>query len=239
MRGFWAIAVVVLLALVCLMAFAAVRARAGAGGARGGAEAPGSVLPGGENVVVDALNLAHWLRRRRKGAPGAPRVGVCDVLAAVETTAPLLRRLYPGRVVYVTKTREARAGAGATARLRALYQAAARRCGVHIHVVERLPDEAGAPDAVAAAARRGHSALGRDDFYLLMLARDYRAPVLSHDRFRDLPDMKAGGLAPFHVFGYSPVRTVPARDFVNPAAAEFRRLRRPVLVDFPSVLPHL
>lgn len=193
-----------------------------------------------KNIVVDTLNLTHWLQRR---AP-LKMVETCTILAAIERTAPIIRRSYPGRIIYVTKDRETPATKERAERLRALYQATARRCGVYVNVVERLPNEKdddahdGAHDG-APRRRRGksHAALGRDDFYLIMLAWKYNSPVLSRDRFRDLADMKAG-LDPFHVYIYSPVKTLPERDFVNPAAAEFQKMRRPAAVDYPSVLPH-
>ena len=138
-------------------------------------------------------------------------------------------------MVYVTKDRETLASAEVTARRRAMYQAVARQCGVYVHVVERLPPRVG-----EAAPRRpkSHSALGRDDFYLIMLAWRYRCPVLSQDRFRDLPDMKGGLLDPFHVFSYPPGTRPRERDFVNPAAPEFGRMRRPVALEFAEVLKH-
>jgi hypothetical protein len=185
-----------------------------------------------QNVVVDTLNLAHWLGRR---APGK-RVETCDIIAAIDETAPLLRRLYPDRVIYVTKGREARAEKRAAARLQALYQAASRRNGVYIHLVERLPGDGA--EGRGGRGGRPHAALGRDDFYLILLAWKLGCPVLSRDRFRDLKEMKAGHLARFHVRSYSPVKRLPTRDFVNPAAAEFRRLRRPPTVDYTEVFPH-
>lgn len=187
-----------------------------------------------ENLVVDTLNLAHWLKRR---AP-LKTVETCDILAAIEKTAPILRRSYSGRIIYVTKDRETRAEKADAERLRALYQATARRCKVYVNVVERLPREEDEPDTRRHRKGKSHAALGRDDFYLIMLAWKYNCPVLSRDRFRDLADMKAD-LDPFHVYSYSPVKLLPERDFVNPAAAEFRKMRRPASVDYPAALPHL
>lgn len=184
-----------------------------------------------ENVVIDTLNLTHWLRRRTP----LKRVGMCDIIAAIEETAPIIRRRFPGRIIFVTKDREAQASKEDAARLRAQYQTAARRCGVYVDVVERLPGE---KPTGGTKPQRPHSSLGRDDFYLIMLAWRYGCPVLSQDHFNDLDSMKSGDLAPFHVYSYSPVKAYPERDFVNPAAAEFRRLRRPAGIDFGEVLPH-
>jgi len=254
---------VVLIILACLLAIVLVTLRVSTAAAKRDAQAPHTgetsaavaetltesappLLLGGaaqtwkaralesENLVVDTLNLTHWLKRR---AP-LKRVETCDILAAIEKTAPILRRSYPGRIIYVTKDRETRAAKVDAERLRALYQATARRCKVYVNVVERLPGEEDEPDTRRHRKGKPHAALGRDDFYLIMLAWKYSCPVLSRDRFRDLADMKAD-LNPFHVYSYSPVKLLPERDFVNPAAAEFRKLRRPASVDYPAVLPHL
>jgi len=235
LRAIACVLAVVLVILVCLLA-AAPKALSALPAADALAElAPAAPLvlgagpPERQTLVVDTLNLTHWLRRR---AP-PKRVETCDILAAIEATAPTLRRLYPGRVIYVTKDRETRVDKARAQRLRALYQAAARCDRVYVHVVERLPGDA------PRGRRSRHAALGRDDFYLIMLARKFRSPVLSRDRFRDLPDMKGGHLQSFQVFSYSPHRRLPERDFVNPAAAEFRRMRRPTTVDYSEVLQHL
>ena len=179
------------------------------------------------NVVVDTLNLVHWLKRRTP----LKAMGLCDIIAAIELTAPLLRKRFSGRIIFVTKDRESRMEKEMAARARALYQITACQNGVFINVVERLP---GPASGVAS-----HAALGRDDFYLIMLAWRLNCPVLSRDRFRDLVEMKTGHLDKFQVYAFSPFKNFPERDFVNPAAAEFARMRRPTTVDFTDVFPHL
>ncbi len=103
------------------------------------------------HVVVDALNLTHWWQHRtaapeahrgkQKGKPAARKqqadktgLTTCDIVAAIDGTAACLRKVFPGRVMYVTKDRESVFN---EPRVRALYQAAANRNKVCIHVVER------------------------------------------------------------------------------------------------------
>ena len=186
-----------------------------------------------ENIVVDTLNLAHWLRRR---AP-LKTVELCDIISAIDETAPTLRQKYSGRIIYVTKDRETYVEKEKAERVRALYQAASRRNGVYINVVEKLQTPEVLP--TDSPATKPHAALGRDDFYLIMLAWKLNCSVLSRDRFRDLKDMKSGHLDKFHVYSYSPVKDLPDRDYVNPVAAEFARMRRPTTVDYADVFPHM
>lgn len=187
-----------------------------------------------EDIVVDTLNLTHWLRRRTP----LKKVDICDIISAIDETAPILRSRYPGRVIYVTKDRET-ATDESTARFRALYQAAAKRNKVYVNVVERIPDASSTRASTRASTRTHHAALGRDDFYIIMLSWKLNCAVLSRDRFHDLADMKAGHLDSFQVYSYAPFRSAAERDFVNPSAPEFRRMWRPTIVDYTKVLPRM
>ena len=182
-----------------------------------------------KNLVVDTLNLVHWVRRDRPGP-----IVICDILATIDMVAPALRARFPGKIIFVTKERERTVDRREKSQIRGLYKAAAQRNGVNIDVVERLPKDDGRPSPAGA-----HAALGRDDFYLMMTAWKLKCGVLSRDRYRDLTDMQRGGLDPFHVYIYSPHRAAPSRDFVNPAAAELKRMRRPYVFDPEEVLPGL
>ena len=55
-----------------------------------------------ENIVVDTLNLTHWLRRRTP----LKKAKLCDTIAAIDETAEMLRERFPGQVIYVTKDRK-------------------------------------------------------------------------------------------------------------------------------------
>ena len=195
-----------------------------------------------EGVVVDTLNLTHWLHRR------SPRpLTPCLILGAIEEAAPRLRLATKGRIVFVLKDRETATAPAEKARARALFLSAAQRLGVDICLVERSPAAQLADDEPRRTSARNpasgkesaHASLGRDDFYLLLLASRLGARVLSLDRFRDLPAMKAGGLPPFHTLMFRPGRPAPVRDYVQPAAPEFRRLRLSPSLPFEALLPHL
>ena len=181
-----------------------------------------------KNIVVDTLNLTHWLKRKQVPSK---TLELCDIISAIDQTAPLLRQRYTDRIIYVTKDRETRDGGAELART--LYKLAAHRNRVYIHLVERY-EHLAKPQKT-----EKHATLGRDDFYLMMVASRLNCPVLSRDRFRDLADMKGGHLDKFHVYSYTPFTPWPERNYVNPAAADFARLRRPVTVDYSEALPLL
>jgi hypothetical protein len=189
--------------------------------------------------VVDTLNLTHWAR---SGDPTRP-LTTCDIIGTIRESAPLLRKKYPGHLMFVTKDRET---ATNDRRTRALYEDAARSNGVHVHLVERYADAPGetAPHPSwralgrPAGAAPSHAERGRDDFLMGVLARRHRCPVLSRDRFRDFAELK-GEVRPFLVREFSPHRDFPETQQYNPGAAEFAALRAPRRLDPAAVLPGL
>jgi hypothetical protein len=210
------ILLIVLIIAVCLAAIVVAR---GASGVLGGGAA--GTRRESQNLVVDALNLTHWWQKKKV-------TSVCDVTQTIADVAPVLRQRFPGRLVFVTKNRETAIDGHEAARVRAVYQEVANTSNVEIAVVERLPSDD--------TPRLSHASLGRDDFYLVMLAQRYRCGVLSGDRFRDLAEMKSGDLPPFHVYMYLPGALAPQRDFVNPHAPELAHLRVPPRFAYADLL---
>jgi hypothetical protein len=155
-------------------------------------------------LVVDTLNLCHWLGGR------------IDVVRAIDKTAPLLQRY---NVFFVVKDR--------TKTPRIDYErlrAAAVRNRVTIVVAEPQdprPDTSGA-------------ALGRDDFFMAVLAHRLRCRVATEDRMRNLEEMR-GSVAPFFVRQFTFWRDAEERDFVRPDAPAFRGLPRPRRVSFATL----
>lgn len=225
----WAVAV---LACLVLAAWCLGRAAPAAAGTAGGAAGwPRRARPdpaASQHLVVDTLNLVHWL------GGGAP-LGPAAIVAAIDATAPALKLRHPGRVVYVLKDRESQFN---LEEARALYQAAAARNGVHLAVAERYADPPASAAAASAAARAEHSSRGRDDFYMSVLADRYRCAVLTADRLRDFARFRAT-IPPFHVYEYSFWQARPAREFIRPDAAAYARLRRPRTVHPRALLAAL
>lgn len=187
--------------------------------ARGAPFLGGTAAP--HSVVVDTLNLVHWGHRR----PG-DKVRLDDITGAIDRAAAPLRKMFPGRVYFVVKSRDRRPTEAERERVHTALEDAARRNRVFVAIAERL-------SAPPRSAKKGHAEVGRDDFYAAVLAARHGWPVLSRDRFRDLAAMKDSGLEAFHVWIFSPYAP-PSRDFVDPASG-FRRLRRPERVDFGDV----
>lgn len=193
--------VIVLLALALVLALALALARR-----RNPRRALGGAAP--THIVVDLLNLTHALR-----TSAAAPLTTEEIVAAVDRTSACLHREYPGRVVYVVKDRDSRGDTGAAG---AAYSAAAVRNQVYVCLVEKY--------AAAPAAPAAHSAKGRDDYYMAVLADRYRCPVMTEDRLKDFDEFR-DNVAPFHVTEYAYWRAQPAREYVTPASQKLRRPR--------------
>lgn len=183
-------------------------------------------------LVVDTLNLAHWL------SPDAP-----DPAAAIAAAAPAIRAAAPrlSRLMFVLKGRGGPGDGAATAAAPPAAVAAARAAGAWLYYVG--PPDAGAPGYPGGqGARQGtgqesqsHAAKARDDLYAAVLAARWRAPVLTEDRLRDFGEFR-GGVAPFAVAEYDPLAPAgapPGRDYVNPPA--LAGLRPPRALRFAAV----
>jgi hypothetical protein len=218
------------LAIVYLL-FAAWRLHAAAGGrAAGGACGGASGRPRrgpdsarSPHLVVDTLNLAHWLHR-----DGALPITTALIIETIDRTAPILRRRHEGRIMYVLKDQESRFN---DEEARLAYKQAADRNKVYVLVAERYPDP---PKGATLSAE--HSARGRDDFFMSVMAHRWRCAVLTEDRLRDFEEFRAT-ILPFQVYEFAFWRARPYRDFIRPDSPAYARIKRPHLVRYAEYFP--
>lgn len=218
-------ALLVLLVILCLI-LAALCLSGPAGAVLGGASAAvtrgvrrrGADPALSPHIVVDTLNLTHWLLRPDSLTPAV-------IVSAIDKTAPTLKLRHPGRVMYVLKDRESQFNDEAA---REAYREAAVRNGIYVYVVERYPDP---PAGVKPSAE--HSSRARDDFFTALLAFRWRCAVLTEDRLRDFDRFRAT-VSPFHVYEFAFWREQPHRDFIRPESPAYARLRRPKLVRYAT-----
>jgi hypothetical protein len=168
------------------------------------------------HIVIDTLNLTHWLHSK---APLSPEA----IASTIDETAPILLSRYKGRVMYVLKDRESQFN---DEKARKVYQDAAKRNGVYVYIAERYPDP---PKGVKISTE--HSARGRDDFYISLLANRWRCPVLTEDRMRDFSSFR-GTIQPFHVYEFAFWRDLPNREFIRPESAAWRQLKKPRMIRY-------
>ena len=223
----------ILLLVCCSMVWAqkAVRAQKAASGGAPPSSAPlGAPRRGldhtkSDHIVVDTLNLTHWLHEKSRGRkPFALTPAL--IADTIDRTAPALLKRHPGRVMYVLKDRESQFNDEAT---REVYRQAADRNKVHVLIVERYADP---PKGVAVSA--DHSARGRDDFFIAMLAHRWRCAVLTEDRLRDFDQFRAT-IQPFHVYEFAFWRT--HREFVRPESLAYARMKKPRMLRYEEYFP--
>lgn len=182
------------------------------------------------HVVVDTLNLAHWLRKDKSGPLSAK-----DIVEAIDRTAPTLKLKHPGRVMYVLKDRETQFNTEAA---REPLRKVAEDNGVYLYLAEKYPDPPSSatyksPEDVKCSkrvektdCRPEHSSRARDDFLMALVASRWKCAVLTEDRLRDF-DKFRDAVSPFHVYEYAYWRKLPTRDFIRPESRAYSRLRKP------------
>jgi hypothetical protein len=159
------------------------------------------------HIIVDTLNLTHWIHTTAKRQAA---ITTKLIISTIDKTAAILRKKYTGRVMYVVKDRESALN---DASVRVAYSEAATRNEVYIYCVERYED----PPAGTSDDPKAHSARGRDDLYMAVLARKWKCPVLTEDRFRDFDEFRRN-VEPFRVYEFAYWRALPEQDFVRPEA---------------------
>jgi len=176
-------------------------------------------------VIVDLLNITHWFQKKRPVRHADTHAGThADthaILKTIDITAPILKKRWPGRVTYVVKDRTHSFNDEKT---HALYAEAAERNRVVICIAEQYKD----PPSGNKPSKK-HSAAGRDDFYMCLLAQRERAVVITEDRLKDFNEFRKE-LPPFHVLEFSYVRRLPTKDFIRPESLAYAKMRRPKIV---------
>jgi hypothetical protein len=201
----WVIALIVIVAVVVIWK------------ARRAAVAAAIIISGGNSapshIVVDTLNLTNALHCE---------VNPKTIKQTIVCAAPVLRKLYPDRVVFVVKDRESLAN---TEETRASYAKTARDASVSVHIVERYEyPGVGGGRAAPLPPLGGHATKARDDFYMAYLAQKLRCPIMTRDKLRDFASFR-GSVPPFHVYVYDFWRDLPEREFINPTTLKVRKPR--------------
>jgi hypothetical protein len=221
--------VICIILVICILTLAMVLAGISARAAfvRGGALTRMTrkrvTLPKPAHVVVDTLNLVHWMHATSKTPV---QISTPLIVQTIAQTAASIRKKYPDRIMYVVKDRESVLNDPAT---RKAYADAARDNSVFIYAVERYEEP------LRTARGNSHSKQGRDDFYAALLAKQYRCTVLTEDKFRDFDQFRQD-VDPFHVYIYSFFKDLPDKDYVNPQSGAYRTLRKPRTTQYLEVL---
>jgi hypothetical protein len=178
-----------------------------------------------KHIIIDALNLTHWLKSSLWHDDTS--IQFCDIIRAIDETAPILCKKFTGQVMYVTKDRESVFN---DLQIRAIYQNAARRNKVYVIVAERYIDPpAGTKPSLA------HSARGRDDFLMSLLAWELRSAVLTKDRLKDFNEFRSK-IPPFHTLEFIWWKDQPNKNYINPNSPAYSKIIKPITFDFEKYI---
>jgi hypothetical protein len=224
--GVFCILLIICLVVLALLLTCSARASFAGGGIVRKRPAP----PKSPHIVVDTLNLTHFVGSTSK----APmQISTSAIIGTIAQTADSIKKKYPGRVYFVVKDRESVLNDPATHQL---YASAAKEHGVYIAVVEQYEDP---PFSTPGERKRfSHASRGRDDLFMAIMAKKYKCNVLTEDRFRDFEQFRQE-VPPFRVHVYSYYRDLPEKDYVNPQSPAYRGLKKPHTVRYAEVFPDL
>ena len=180
------------------------------------------VGPTSDHVVVDTLNLAHWV--------GATPISIDNVIKTIDYLTPILRKTYPGRIIFTLKDPTVGFfGVDEHGKLKA----AADRNRVYIYVAEKYRDP---PRETKKIDLAEHSTKGRDDFYMSLLADRYQAVVLSGDKLGDFEKFRSS-IPAFQVWEFNYWKELPTMDYIRPEADAFKKIKRPFRLSPARTVP--
>jgi hypothetical protein len=175
-------------------------------------------LPKSPHIVVDTLNLAHWFQNE-----DSHPLSISTIVSTIDQTAAVLKKKHPGRVMYVLKDRESQLN---TEEAHQMYMLCAERNGVYIIIAEKYADP-----PRGNAHSNAHSAGGRDDFLIAVLANRWKCAALTEDQLRDFKEFRTT-LQPFYALELAYWRTRALREFYRPESTAYSRLRKPHTLHF-------
>lgn len=177
-----------------------------------------------KDLVVDTLNLTHLLHKHKCIRNDSDKVSTCLIVDAIEYSTPIIKQKYEGDIIFVIKDKDS---INLDERTKAIYFSLAKRLRVSIHVAEKLNYDNVREDwQLPKPEGKHHQDIGRDDFYMGYLANKNKCRILTADKMRDFQELKKH-VDPFSVTIMEYWREIPTKNWINPGAAEFKRMRSP------------
>ena len=170
-----------------------------------------------KNIIVDTLNVTHWMYGK---------VSSTDIANTINKLTPLLAKIYKGDIMFVLKDQD---NSFYSEEDHKLFKWLSDKNKITIYVAEKYID----PPQSQNKKTDIHSAKGRDDFYMSVLAAKYKCAVVTEDAMKDFGKF-CSNIQPFHVLIYRFWKDIPDKDYIRPEFG-YSNLRRPFRVH-PSEL---
>lgn len=212
----WVILAVVLIICLLMVAFVLRRTKRKRK-IIGGFESKKKRIVSSAHVVVDTLNIAHWIT-------GDKILTTDSIIETIDVVAPILRKSFSDRVMFVVKDREKTLN---SSKERVIYSDCAKRNKIYIYCTEKYENQnEKQTEVLYGLDESSHSTKARDDFYMALLARKYKCAVITADRFDDFKLFR-DKVEPFHVFEFAYWRSLPEREYVRPSSSAYARVKKP------------
>nr|BBO53973.1 hypothetical protein [Abalone asfa-like virus]BCY04532.1 Histone-like DNA-binding protein [Abalone asfa-like virus] len=165
------------------------------------------------NLVIDSLNLTHWLY------PEKEHICQEDVISMIKTLTPKLRKHYSNKLMFVTKDAE---NTELTYEQKKQFNTLAHDLKVYIYLAEKLRDVNDKKDPTQ------HSYKGRDDFMMTHLGNSLDCAVLTKDSLKDIQELELA-VPPFKLSIFSFMSKYPEKMIITPKKLTSKR-KKPVLI---------
>jgi len=166
-------------------------------------------------IVVDTLNMVHELF----GSDGY-KINQKDIESTIKKVTKKLKSKF-SKIIFVTKSKNSENST--SEEIREKYRDLSKKLNISIYLTEKLKNP-------KQNNHNSHASLGRDDFYIILMAWKYRCSVLGQDYYKDIKEMKFGELDSFYVIKYEPFKKFEEKDYINPTAQEYKKVRRPQVI---------
>ena len=164
------------------------------------------------DIIIDTLNLTYWIYGNIDGD---------NIFNAINLITKQLKDKYKGRMMFVIKDKESEFN---TDEDRNKFIKIANDNKIYIYIVEKYKIPPKSSIQLDSKEYDKHSSLGRDDFYMSILANKYKCSILTNDRLKDFKSFKYS-ISPFYVLELNYFIKIPNKDYINPS--KYNKLKKP------------
>ena len=165
------------------------------------------------DIAIDTLNVISFINNK-------PIHNQNEIIIGIHHITPILKKQYSGRIMFILKDKNTNFN---TSEIREKYKKLAHELKIFIYITENY--EKGPTWKLEKRFDSSiHSQHARDDLYLLILANQYKCPVITGDNFRDILEFK-GTIAPFKILSYDWFTIKqPIQDFIMPSNIDSKKI---------------
>ena len=164
------------------------------------------------DIAIDTLNIISFINNK-------PVHNQNEIITGIKYITPIIKKKYSGRIMFILKDKNTKLN---TPEIRENYKKLAHELKIFIYITENYKGPTWKLEKRFDPSI--HSQNARDDLYLLILANQFKCPVITSDNFRDILEFK-GTIAPFKILIYDCFTIKqPIEDFIMPSNIESKKI---------------